>query len=163
MNGKVRFNVIWELLFWSFLNLEGVAVWPRLEYGWRHPQGRVTLPNRIGKNSKQPSTPPSFSENYVAIFFGKRSKAPYIMVQNLQYKFLYWKCPPPPPPLELFRKFIRLCSMTRPLGKTSRLQQALTVDFIASFASKNLKLLFQKVIKLTFCKVHCKNCFWLQL
>ena len=39
---------------------------------------------------------------------------------------------PPPPPLELFRKFIRLCSMTLPLGKTSRLKQALSVDFKTS-------------------------------
>ena len=34
-------------------------------------------------------------------------------VQNLQHKFLDWKWPPPPP-LELFRKFIRFGVRTRP-------------------------------------------------
>ena len=36
---------------------------------------------------------------------------PCIKVQNLQYKFLDWKCPPP---LEFFRKFIRFGTATRP-------------------------------------------------
>ena len=39
-------------------------------------------------------------------------KKPYLKVQNLQYKFLDND---PPPPLELFRKFIRFGDAIRPL------------------------------------------------
>ena len=74
-------------------------------------KGRVTIPNR--KNSKRPSIPPSFSENYIAIFFRKTSKkAPY-KGRNLQSRFLDWKLHPPP--LERFRKFICFVSLNRPL------------------------------------------------
>ena len=73
-------------------------------------KGRVTLPNRMNfrKNSKRPSTPPPFSENFIEIVLENVRKKPFIKVQNLLYKFLDWKYPP----LELLRKFIRFGSAT---------------------------------------------------
>ena len=49
------------------------------------------------KNSKRPSAPPIviFWKIILQFFFGKRPKKPFIKVQNLQYKFLDWKWPPP--------------------------------------------------------------------
>ena len=78
----------------------------------------MALPNWMifWKNSKRRLTPPSLTENNIAIFVGKPPKKPFIKVQNLHYKFLDWKRTPALP-LELFRKFIRSGSATLPLSK----------------------------------------------
>ena len=68
------------------------------------------------KNSKRPLT--SYSENYVAIFPENVQKKTYVNCKGpkSQHKFLEWKWPPPPF-LEVFRKFIHFGSATRPLWK----------------------------------------------
>ena len=58
---------------------------------------------------------PSFSESYVAIFSEIHDRSIVYNGKNLQHKFLDWKWPPPLPPLELFRKFIRFGRGMRPL------------------------------------------------
>ena len=41
--------------------------------------------------------PPSFSENHIAIFSEIHDRSIVYSGKNLQYKFLDWKWPPPPP------------------------------------------------------------------
>ena len=55
--------------------------------------------------------PPSFSENYFAIFSENVQKRPFIKVQNLQFNFWIEN---DLPPLELFRNFIRFGGATLP-------------------------------------------------
>ena len=59
--------------------------------------------------------PPTFSENHAANLSGKRPKKICLRVQNL-FLFVFGLKMPllPPPPLELFRKFIRFGTVTRP-------------------------------------------------
>ena len=92
-------------------------------YNWRHflplvifvTKGRMALPNRMNfrKNSKRPSTPPSFSENYEVR--GPDSMKCLHMISRDRVHSEGWgvgvNCR-----LERFRKVIQFGSVTRPLN-----------------------------------------------
>ena len=65
---------------------------PFPKYLWT---GGASKTDQFSENSKQPLTPPPFSETYIAIFSENLCLKPCIKVQNLQYNFLDWKWPPP--------------------------------------------------------------------
>ena len=84
-------------------------------------KGSLTTPKRMNfrKSSKRRLTPnPPHFRKVILQFFSEihdRSIVYKYNGKNLQYKFLDWKWPPLPPPLELFRKFIRFGRERRPL------------------------------------------------
>ena len=84
-----------------------VSTWFSVSSGWEHVKRKMHpwLPKRMNfwkdQNGLWPP-PPSFSENYIGIFFQKETCwKTSSKVQHLQYKLLDWKWPPPL--LELFQ------------------------------------------------------------